>query len=305
MELVISTLEQGMIYGIMALGVYITYKILDFPDLTVDGSFPMGAAITAVMITNGVPAILTLPVCFLVGALAGVLTGLIHVKLKVRDLLSGIIMMTALYTVNLRIAGRANLPFYKEVTVFDNSLVNGICQGALASWKIVLVMVVITVVVKVLLDAYLKTGSGFLLRAVGDNASIVTAMGRDRGKVKILGLAIANGLVTLSGCLFAQQQRCFEISAGTGTVVVGLASVIIGTSLYQKLEGIGSISKALHNVRVGMVTFSVVIGSILYKACVAIALRMGLKSTDLKLITAVLFLVILVVSMERKGRKNA
>ena len=297
MELVISTLEQGMIYGIMALGVYITYKILDFPDLTVDGSFPMGAAITAVMITNGVPAILTLPVCFLVGALAGVLTGLIHVKLKVRDLLSGIIMMTALYTVNLRIAGRANLPFYKEVTVFDNSLVNGICQGALASWKIVLVMVVITVVVKVLLDAYLKTGSGFLLRAVGDNASIVTAMGRDRGKV--------NGLVTLSGCLFAQQQRCFEISVGTGTVVVGLASVIIGTSLYQKLEGIGSISKALHNVRVGMVTFSVVIGSILYKACVAIALRMGLKSTDLKLITAVLFLVILVVSMERKGRKNA
>ena len=305
MELVISTLEQGMIYGIMALGVYITYKILDFPDLTVDGSFPMGAAITAVMITNGVPAILTLPVCFLVGALAGVLTGLIHVKLKVRDLLSGIIMMTALYTVNLRIAGRANLPFYKEVTVFDNSLVNGICQGALASWKIVFVMVVITVVVKVLLDAYLKTGSGFLLRAVGDNASIVTAMGRDRGKVKILGLAIANGLVTLSGCLFAQPQRCFEISVGTGTVVVGLASVIIGTSLYQKLEGIGSISKALHNVRVGMVTFSVVIGSILYKACVAIALRMGLKSTDLKLITAVLFLVILVVSMERKGRKNA
>ena len=233
MELVISTLEQGMIYGIMALGVYITYKILDFPDLTVDGSFPMGAAITAVMITNGVPAILTLLVCFLVGALAGVLTGLIHVKLKVRDLLSGIIMMTALYTVNLRIAGRANLPFYKEVTVFDNSLVNEICQGALASWKIVLVMVVITVVVKVLLDAYLKTGSGFLLRAVGDNASIVTAMGRDRGKVKILGLAIANGLVTLSGCLFAQQQRCFEISVGTGTVVVGLASVIIGTSLYR------------------------------------------------------------------------
>lgn len=114
MELVISTLEQGMIYGIMALGVYITYKILDFPDLTVDGSFPMGAAITAVMITNGVPAILTLPVCFLVGALAGVLTGLIHVKLKVRDLLSGIIMMTALYTVNLRIAGGRTFRFIKK-----------------------------------------------------------------------------------------------------------------------------------------------------------------------------------------------
>ena len=305
MGIIQNTLEQGLIYAIMALGVLITYSILNFPDLSVDGTFPLGAAVSALMITRGQSPALALLCAMAAGALAGGLTGLIHVKLKVRDLLSGIIMMTALYTVNLRIAGRANLPFYKEVTVFDNSLVNGICQGALASWKIVLVMVVITVVVKVLLDAYLKTGSGFLLRAVGDNASIVTAMGRDRGKVKILGLAIANGLVTLSGCLFAQQQRCFEISVGTGTVVVGLASVIIGTSLYQKLEGIGSISKALHNVRVGMVTFSVVIGSILYKACVAIALRMGLKSTDLKLITAVLFLVILVVSMERKGRKNA
>ena len=289
MELVISTLEQGMIYGIMALGVYITYKILDFPDLTVDGSFPMGAAITAVMITNGVPAILTRPVCFLAGALAGVLTGLIHVKLKVRDLLSGIIMMTALYTVNLRIAGRANLPFYKEVTVFDNSLVNGICQGALASWKIVLVMVVITVVVKVLLDAYLKTGSGFLLRAVGDNASIVTAMGRDRGKVKILGLAIANGLVTLSGCLFAQQQRYFDVTMGTGTVVIGLASVIIGTTVFKKVTFL-------------RVTSSVVIGSLIYKACVAVAIRMGMQSTDLKLITAILFLLILVVGTERKKK---
>ena len=288
MELVISTLEQGMIYGIMALGVYITYKILDFPDLTVDGSFPMGAAITAVMITNGVPAILTLPMCFLVGALAGVLTGLIHVKLKVRDLLSGIIMMTALYTVNLRIAGRANLPFYKEVTVFDNGLVNGICQGALASWKIVLVMVVITVVVKVLLDAYLKTGSGFLLRAVGDNASIVTAMGRDRGKVKILGLAIANGLVSLAGSVFCQEERVFEISMGTGAIVIGLASVIIGTSLFKKL----TLLKA---------TSAVLIGSVVYKACVAIALR-NFEPQAMKLITAVLFLAILVLSMERRKK---
>ena len=272
----------------MALGVYINYKILDFPDLTVDGSFPMGAAITAVMITNGVPAILTLPVCFLVGALAGVLTGLIHVKLKVRDLLSGIIMMTALYTVNLRIAGRANLPFYKEVTVFDNSLVNGICQGALASWKIVLVMVVITVAVKVLLDAYLKTGSGFLLRAVGDNASIVTAMGRARGKVKILGLAIANGLVSLAGSVFCQEERVFEISMGTGAIVIGLASVIIGTSLFKKL----TLLKA---------TSAVLIGSVVYKACVAIALR-NFEPQAMKLITAVLFLAILVLGMERRKK---
>lgn len=304
MELVISVLEQGMIYGIMALGVYITYKILDFPDLTVDGSFPMGAAITAVMITKGIPAIAALPVCFLAGALIGVLTGLIHVKLKVRDLLSGIIMMTALYTVNLRIAGRANLPFYKEATVFDNELTNGIFGRALAPWKTVIVMFLITAAVKLLLDLYMQTGSGFLLRAVGDNASIVTAMGEDRGKVKILGLAIANGLVSLGGCLFAQQQRFFEISVGTGTVVIGLASVIIGTSIYQKLEGSGGMPLALHKFRFGLITFSVIVGSILYKACVAVAIRLGLKSTDLKLITAVLFLVILVFSMEKKKVKK-
>lgn len=305
MGLVISVLEQGMIYGIMALGVYITYKILDFPDLTVDGSFPMGAAITAVMITKGVSAALTLPVCFLAGGIAGALTGLIHVKLKVRDLLSGIIMMTALYTINLRIAGRANLPFYKEATVFENGLTNGIFTGAAEPWKTVIVMAVIMMLVKLLLDLYMQTGSGFLLRAVGDNASIVTAMGQDRGKVKILGLSIANGLVSLGGCLFAQQQRCFEISVGTGTVVVGLASVIIGTSIYQKLDGKGRLTGKLHSLRIGMITASVIAGSVLYKACVALAIHLGLKSTDLKLITAVLFLMILVFSMEKKGKKNA
>ena len=291
MELVISTLEQGMIYGIMALGVYITYKILDFPDLTVDGSFPMGAAITAVMITNGVPAILTLPVCFLVGALAGVLTGLIHVKLKVRDLLSGIIMMTALYTVNLRIAGRANLPIYNMTTLFDNDLVRGVFQGAAAQFANVIIILVITLIMKFILDWYMNTKSGYLLRAVGDNETIVTSMGVDKGTIKIIGLAIANGLVSLSGCIFAQQQRYFDISMGTGTMVIGLASVIIGISLLKKVTFI-------------RVTTSVIIGSIVYKACVAIAIRLGMPSSDLKLITAVLFLIILVLGMDRKKRKK-
>lgn len=304
MGLLITVLEQGMIYGIMALGVYITYKILDFPDLTADGSFPLGAAITAIMITKGVPAVLTLPVSFLIGAAVGILTGLIHVKLKVRDLLSGIIMMTALYTVNLRIAGRANLPFYKEETVFDNGLTQRIFQGGLSGWKTVVVMLVITIVVKLLLDGFMQTGSGFLLRAVGDNASIVTAMGRDRGKIKILGLSIANGLVSLSGCLFAQQSRFFEISSGTGTVVIGLASVIIGTSIYEKMDHSGKMPKALYKMRFGIITASVILGSVLYKGCVALAIQMGLKSTDLKLITAVLLLVILVFSMERKKVKK-
>lgn len=291
MSLVISVLEQGMIYAIMALGVYITYKILDFPDLTVDGSFPMGAAITCILISKGVNPLLTLPICFLAGVCIGILTGVIHVKLKVRDLLSGIIMMTALYTVNLRIAGRANLPIYNYETIFDNSFLNELLPEAIRPYQTVLVVLLITLLTKYLLDAYMRTKSGFLLRAVGDNDTLVTTLGVDKGFVKIVGLAIANGLVTLGGCILAQQQRFFDVSMGTGTMVIGLASVIIGTSLLKK-------------VTLLRVTSSVVIGSIIYKGCVALALQLGFPSTDLKMITAVLFLVILVVSMDRnKGAK--
>ena len=152
MTLVLSVLEQGMIYAIMALGIYITYTILDFPDLTVDGSFPLGAAISAVLITKGVNPILTLLISFLAGVAAGRLTGLIHVKLKVRDLLSGIIMMTALYTVNLRIAGRANVPIYNMTTLFDNALVKKIFTGSLAPFANTIIILVITLIMKLLLD---------------------------------------------------------------------------------------------------------------------------------------------------------
>jgi len=289
MVLMQSVLEQGMIYAIMALGVYITYKILDFPDLTVDGSFPMGAAITAVLISKDFNALLTLPICFAAGALVGVLTGLIHVKLKVRDLLSGIIMMTALYTVNLRVAGRANLPIYNKSTIFDNDFINQIFPDAVTSYKTIIIILVITLISKYILDWYLRTKSGMLLQAVGDNEHIVTSLSVDKGLVKIVGLAIANGLVSLSGCIYAQQQRYFDVSMGTGTVVIGLASVIIGTSLFKKITLL-------------RITSSVIIGSVLYKGCVALAISLGFESSDLKMITAVLFLGILVLGMERKRR---
>ena len=287
MTLVLSVLEQGMIYAIMALGIYITYTILDFPDLTVDGSFPLGAALSAVLITKGVNPILTLLVTFAAGAFAGMLTGIIHVKLKVRDLLSGIIMMTALYTVNLRIAGRANLPIYNMTTLFDNDFVRNVFKGGLAQFSNVIIILVITLVMKFLLDWYMSTKSGYLLRA----ETIVTSMGVDKGITKIIGLAIANGLCSLSGCIFAQQQRYFDISMGTGTMVIGLASVIIGISLLKKAIFL-------------RVTSSVVIGAIVYKACVAIAIKLGMPSSDLKLITAVLFLIILVLGMDRNKRKK-
>ena len=290
MALILSVLEQGMIYGILALGVYITYKILDFPDLTVDGSFPFGAAVTVRLISLGVPAVVTLPVAFLGGALVGMCTGLIHVKLKVRDLLSGIVMMTGLYTINLWIAGSGYVPIFNKNTIFDNGPVNAVFSGGLARFKTVIIIFIITMAAKYLLDWYMSTKSGFLLRAVGDNDTIVTSLGVDKGLVKIVGLSIANGLVALSGCIYAQQQRSFEISIGTGAVVIGLASVIIGTSLFKKITFL-------------RVTASVIIGSVLYKACVALAMFAGIDANAIKLITAVLFLVILVISMDRKKVK--
>ena len=289
MTLVLSVLEQGMIYAIMALGIYITYKILDFPDLTVDGSFPLGAALTCALIAGGCNPFLTILISFAAGAVVGILTGLIHVKLKVRDLLSGIIMMTALYTVNLQIAGRANLPIYNYNTIFDNGVINAIFPESMGRYRTVIIILIITVITKLLLDWYMNTKSGFLLRAVGDNDTIVTSLGVDKGMVKIIGLSIANGLVSMGGCIYAQQQRFFDISMGTGTMVIGLASVIIGTSLLKNLTFL-------------KVTTTVVVGSIIYKACVALALSLGFPSNYLKMITAVLFLVILVFSMDRKKK---
>ena len=291
MALLFSVLEQGMIYGILALGVYITYKILDFPDLTVDGSFPLGAAVTVRLIGLGAPAAMTLPAAFLSGALAGLCTGLIHVKLKVLDLLSGIVMMTGLYTVNLWIAGSGYVPIFHKSTVFDNGLVNAVFGGAFSRVKTVLIILVITVAVKSVLDWYLSTKSGFLLRAAGENDTIVTSLGADQGLVKTVGLSIANGLVALSGCIYAQQQRSFEISIGTGAVVIGLASVIIGTNLFRRAAFL-------------RITSGVILGAVLYKACVALAMFAGIGANAIKLVTAVLFLIILVASMDRKKVKR-
>ena len=294
MTLVISVFEQGMIYAIMALGMYITYKILDFPDMTVDGSFPLGASLSAVLISQGMNPYLTLLLSFAAGLMAGTITGLIHVKLKVRDILASIIMMTALYSVNPRIAGKANLPIYLYDNIYTNSLTNHLLGGALSPYKNLIIIAIIVVIVKCVLDWYLKTKSGYLLKAVGDNETLVTSMGIDKGKIKILGLAIANGLVSLSGSMFAQQQRFFDASMGVGTAVIGLASVIIGTALFGQISVFGF-------------SISVILGSILYKGCVAAAIRIGLQSTDLKLVTAVLFLLILVLSSrieKYQGRKR-
>ena len=299
--IIFGILEEGLVYAIMALGVYITYKILDFPDLSVDGTFPLGAAVTAAGIANGLPFIGTISpvaalfISFAVGALAGCITGLIHVKLKVRDLLSGIIVMTALYSINLRIAGKANLPIFSKETIFSNSFLSAHVPEAASPFIVTIILFVIVMICKVLLDAYLQTRSGDLLRAVGDNDVLVTSLAKDKGLVKIVGLAIANGFAALAGSVYCQQKGFFEISIGTGTMVIGLANVIIGTQLLKRVGFIRS-------------TTAVIIGSIVYKACVSIALLLNdlhiagldlsipVTASDLKLITSVLFLIILVVS---------
>ena len=234
MSIILGVLNEGLIYALMALGVYITYTILDFPDLSVDSTFPMGAAVTATLILAGMPSVLTLFIAFGAGALAGTVTGLIHVKLKVRDLLSGIIVMTALYSLNLRITGdKANLPIFSRDTIFDNEFVYGL-PSPLNEFSTVVILLLIVAAVKILLDLYMKTRSGYLLRAVGDNETLVTSLAKDKGSVKILGLALANGLAALSGAVYCQQKGFFEISVGTGTIVMGLASVIIGTKVFAR-----------------------------------------------------------------------
>lgn len=288
MSFAITIIEQGLIYGILSLGLYITYKILDFPDLTVDGSFPLGAAVTAALITRGMNPYLTLVVAFLAGVLAGICTGLIHVKCKVRDLLSGIIMMTGLWTVNLYIAGTSNVPLFSQKSIFHNDMIEKIMPEALKPYTTLIIILILALVCKILLDLYMETKSGYLLRAVGDNEALVTSLAKAEGNVKILGLAISNGLVALAGCIFAQEERVFEISMGTGAMVIGLASVIIGTSIFKKASFVKT-------------TTAVLIGSIIYKACVAIALK-SFEPQAMKLITAVLFLVILVISSGRKTK---
>lgn len=287
--MILSILEQGLIYGILALGLLITYRILDFPDLTVDGSFPLGAVVSAMLTLKGVSPWLTLLCALLAGALAGLVTGVIHVRCHVRDLLSGIITMTGLYSINLVVAGKASVPLFAcKNTLFRNDFIKSL-PAWLSPYATVLIVLIIALAAKFLLDWFLKTKAGYLLRAAGDNASVVTTLARDQGTVKIMGLMIANALVALSGAVMCQQQRSFEISMGTGTMVIGLASVIIGINLFRRVSFMKSSTMVL-------------LGSILYKACVSIAFSLGLEPTYMKLVTAVLFLLILVMSQTKRKK---
>ena len=288
MDLIISTATQGFIYALLSYGIYITYKILDFPDLTVDGSFPLGAAITAVLLVRGVNPFAAMLAAILVGAVAGLVTGVIHVKFGVRDLLAGIITMTALFSINLQIAG-SNLAVERAMdTIFTSGPIMAIMGNSSLMLRKFVMSLIVAVLFKLILDWYLRTKSGMLLRAVGDNSTLVTTLAKDKGIVKILGLVIANGLVALSGAMVCMEQRAFSSTMGTGQMVFGLAAVIIGTTLFRKMSFVKG-------------TTAVLVGSVFYKACIQVAISLGLPANLMKLATAVLFLLVLVLGNRRKG----
>ncbi len=287
-DLLISTLTQGFIYALLSYGVFITYKILDFPDLTVDGSFPLGAAITGVLLLKGIDPFLVLLISAAVGALAGFMTGFIHVRLGVRDLLAGIITMTALFSINLQIAG-SNLAIERAIdTIFTAGPTMAILGPMPLMIRKFIVSLLLALIVKLLLDLYLMTKSGLLLRAVGDNSTLVTTLAKDKGTVKILGLVIANALVALCGSVVCQEQRAFSSTMGTGQVVFGLATVIIGTTLFRRFGFVKG-------------TTAVLTGSVFYKICIQIAISLGLPANLLKLAMALLFLIVLVMGDRKKG----
>ncbi|WP_324269971.1 ABC transporter permease [Fusobacterium polymorphum] len=274
-----ATIEQSLIFAIMVLGVYISFRILNFPDMTVDGTFPLGAAISAKLLTLGVNPYLTLLVALVAGAAAGVVTGLIHVKLKVKDLLAGILVMTALYSVNLRVMGKSNIPLFEEDNIFNTE------------YSMMITIVVLILISKFILDYLLKTKFGFALKALGDNENLIVSLGLNEEKYKIYGLMIANAFVAFSGAVLAQYQGFADVGMGTGIIVIGLASIIIGDTLFGKRRRL-----------VG--TTIVIIGSILYRGVIAVTLSMGMDASDLKLITSVIVIVILWIQKQKDKRRK-
>ncbi len=280
---------EGLVFGLLAIGVYITFRVLSFPDLSVDGTFPLGGAIAAIMIASGVNPFLATLCAFIGGLLAGFVTGAMSTKLRISALLSGILMMVGLYSINLRIMGGANVPLLREETCFD--IVGGwfgLHSGLVLSIVLVLIVVVI---VFFILNWFLRTEVGLALRATGDNEHMVRGLGVDTDKTVLLGCGLSNGLVALSGALVAQNQGFSDVGMGIGMVVMGLAAVIIGEGL-------------LHPRGITSILLSALLGTFVYRLFITIALRLGLSPGDLKLITAALVVIALAIPYIRKKIKG-
>lgn len=290
-------LEEGFKYAILALGVYLSYSILDFPDLSVDGTMPLGGIVSSILIFQGVDPWISLLAAFACGLAAGSLTGLLHVKLKLQPLLSGILVYTVLLSINLVLVkfgtgGQSIVSIFGKKTVFNTGAANLLPEtvGGITVRKLI-VLFIFVVIIKILMDLYLKTKSGMLLRATGSNQQYVVMLAKNPGASKILGLALGNGLAAVSGAVIAQSTETANTQMGVGMVVFGLSSVIIGLSLFKKVGFIKA-------------TTMVILGTIIYKACLQIAVEIGLPSDYNKLLMAVLFVAALLFSKVGKKTKR-
>lgn len=280
-NLMISTIAQGLLWALLALGVFITFRILDVADLTVEGSFPMGAAISAVLITMGVNPWLTVVIAGIGGMVAGAVTGWIHTKLKIPALLAGILTMIALYSVNLHIMGKANISLLRMDTVYSAIHSMGVSNAV----ALTIIGVVVTVVVGLFLFWFFGTELGTSIRATGVNPQMIRAQGVNTDTMIVLGLLLSNGFVAVSGALIAQSQGFADIGMGVGTIVIGLASVIIGEVLFASSS---VVSKLFGNSSFVLSLVAVVFGSIIYRIVIAAVLYLGMPPNDLKLFTAIL-----------------
>ncbi len=271
-----GAVSQGLLWSILAIGVFITYKILDYADLTTEGSYPLGAAVAAQMILSGVNPFLATIISMFAGMLAGFVTGFLNTKLKIPALLSGILSMTGLYSINLRIMGKANIPLLKQPTIISVISDMGVSNAV----TVFIVGIVSVLIVILILWWFFGTEIGFSIRATGDNPNMIRALGVNTNSMIMLGLIIGNGLIALSGGIMAQYNGYADVGMGTGTIVIGLASVIIGEVIF----GHSSILRSL---------FAVVLGSILYRVIIAFVLSKGLVPNDLKLLSSVLLAVCL------------
>ena len=276
LDLIVSTLSQGILWSLLAIGVFITFRVLDVADLTVEGSFPLGAAITATLLVGGMNPIPALFIATLGGIIAGVVTGILHTKLKIPALLAGILSMIALYSVNLRVMGKANIPLLGTDTIYDfgNSL------GMEPIWSVLAVGLLVTGILFLVLFFFFGTEIGVSLRATGANPQMIRAQGVNTDNMIVLGLLISNGFVALSGGLIAQSNGFADVGMGIGTIVIGLASIIIGEVLF----GANGFVQNL---------VSVILGSVVYRIVIAAVLYMGMPPNDLKLFTAIIVAIAL------------
>ena len=275
-----GALSQGVLWGLMALGVYITYRILDIADLTVDGSFATGGAVCAVCVVNGVDPILALLLATIAGAVAGFVPGFLHTKCEIPAILAGILTQIGLYSINLRIMGRSNTPLLKSETLFKNI---SEMTGLSSTWTALIIGIIVSVVIVAILYWYFGTEIGSAIRATGNNEQMVRALGVNTSVTKILGLMIGNALISLSGALVTQSQGYADIKMGIGAIVIGLASIVIGEVIFGQK---GNFAFRLT---------SIIVGSIIYRIIVAIVLQMGMNTDDLKLLTAILVAIALSV----------